>query len=127
MKPMLSRTCRFCRARHVANLQRILSIPLFGSSVTFKHVALTACFGYFFILIQFLHDRQGSLPSLYFMLLQLIQPMLMFAMSFQCFHVSTDERHFSMFEDFTTRHGSHDALQSAHVPNLSLCVAFGAP
>ena len=51
----------------------------------------------------------------------------MFPMFFQCFHVSTGERHFSMFENFTTRHGSHDALQTAHVPNLSLCVTFGAP
>ena len=92
--------------------------------VTFKIVALTNGFGHIFILLQLFHDRQASLPSLNFIMCQLMHT---FPMCFQCFHVSTRECHFSMFENFTTRHGSHDALQSAHVPNLLLCVACGAP
>ena len=45
---------------------------------------------------------------------------------FQCFYVSVVACDHSTFAKLTTRHGRHDALQGAHVRNLSLCVTPGA-
>ena len=64
------------------------------------------------------------MPSLNFIMFQFMHICPTF---FQCFHVNTLECHFSTFANFTTRHGQHDALQCAHVQNISLCVTFGAP
>ena len=107
-----------------ADSKWILTFSLFAVQWPSTNIAPTIGFSYSFIFVHFLHHRQGSLPSLNFIMRQLMR---MFPMCFQCFHVSTGECHFSMFENSTTRHGSHDALQSAHVPNLLLCVAFSAP
>ena len=90
----------------------------------FKDLTLTNGFGHIFMLPLFLHDRHGLPPSLNFMLFQF---MLIFPMFFQCFHVNTVGWQFWSFVKFTRRHRPHDALQCAHVPNLSVCVTFGAP
>ena len=47
-------------------------------------------------------------------------------MNFECFHVSIATRRFASFATSATRLHQHDALQGAHVRNLSLCVTPGA-
>ena len=47
-------------------------------------------------------------------------------MFFQCFHVRIVKHIFASLAKSATQLHQHDALQGAHVPNLLLCVAFGA-
>ena len=96
----------------------------FCSCVTSQNRALTNGFGHIFVLLQFFHDRQASLPSLNFIMYQLMH---IFPMLFQCFHVNTCYYHFSKFAKSATRHRRHDALTCAHVQKVSVCVTSGAP
>ena len=92
--------------------------------MTFKNLALTNGFGHIFVLLDFLHAHEASLPSLNFIMRQLMH---IFPMFLQCFHVNACCSHFSMFAKFTTCHRQHDALKCAHVQKVSVCVAYGAP
>ena len=59
--PMVWRTCRFGVVTNDTFFHWMLTILLFCCHASFKGLALTNGFGYIFILVEILHDRQGSL------------------------------------------------------------------
>mgnify|MGYP007020014139 CR=1 FL=1 len=92
--------------------------------VTFKILAPTIGFGHLFVLHRFMVDHHDPSPSLVATFLKYFHEISMFL---QCFHVRIVKRLFASLAKSATQLHQHDALQGAHVPNLLLCVAFGAP
>ena len=89
--------------------------------MTFKILAPTTGFGHFFVLHRF-HGRSQRPVAI-----TRCYVLALFVMFLQCFHVRIVKRLFASLAKSATQLHQHDALQGAHVPNLSLCVAFGAP
>ena len=48
-------------------------------------------------------------------------------MDFDGFHVNASRLHFGEVTKIATVLSQHDALSGGHVPEITLCVAFGAP
>ena len=92
--------------------------------MTFTNLVLTIGFGHILVLLDFVDDHEAPLPSLDFIMRQLMPT---FPMLFQCFHRKAGGRLFWSLVKSTKRHRRQDALQGAHVRKVSACVTFGAP
>ena len=122
--PMVWRKCRFWHVRNDTYFKRFLTISHLAIMWPSKFLLPPLVSSTFSFCIDFMVDHHDPSPSLVATFLHYLHETQMFL---QCFHARIVKHLCASLAKSATRFHQHDVLQGAHVPNLLLCVAFGAP